>query len=128
MYHYNTSENTVILMLSGLAWSIGIAIIIYICNTGYGGVVNSFLFWPGWEPFVKLSYGVALCHEMVTYFVLGTLQFGMKHTDTVFAMIIVFIVVLSYSISAIMAVLVEQPIFNVVSLCFKLAGIETRSK
>ena len=128
MYHYSASENTVILMLSGLAWSIGIAIIIYICNTGSGGVVNSFLSWPGWQPFVKLSYGVALCHEMMTYFVVGTLQFGMKHTDTVFAMTLVFVVVLSYSVSAIMAVFVEQPIFNVVSLCFKLAEIEIRSK
>ena len=52
----------------------------------------------------------------------------MKHTDTVFAMILVFVVVLSYFVSAITAVFVEQPIFNVVSLCFKLAGIETRSK
>ena len=25
--------------------------------------MNSFLSWPGWEPPVKLSYGVALCHE-----------------------------------------------------------------
>ena len=128
LYHYSTFENTVILMFSGLAWSIGIAIIIYNCNTGYGGVVNSFLSWPGWEPFVKLSYGVALCHEMVIYFVVGTLQSGMKHTDTVFAMILVFIVVLSYSVSAMTAVFVEQPMFKVVSLCFKLVGIETRSK
>ena len=128
LYHYSQFENTVILMLSGLAWSIGIAIIIYICNTGYGGVVNSFLSWPGWEPLVKLSYGVALCHEMVIFFVAGTLQSGLKHTDTVYAMMLVFTMVLSYSVSAITAVFVERPMFNVVSLCFKLAGIQTRSK
>ena len=128
LYHYSQFENTIILMFSGLVWSIGIAIIIYICNTGYGGVVNSFLSWPGWEPLVKLSYGVALCHEMVIFFVAGTLQSGLKHTDTVYAMMLVFTMVLSYSVSAITAVFVERPIFNVVSLCFKLAGIETRSK
>ena len=57
-YHFSDLENMMFLMFSGLAWSIGIAIIIYICNTGYGGVVNSFLSWPGWEPLTKLSYGV----------------------------------------------------------------------
>jgi len=36
-------ENIAFLMFTGLTWSIGIAIIIYICNTGYGGAVNSIL-------------------------------------------------------------------------------------
>ena len=30
-------ENIIFLMFGGLAWSIGVAIIIYNCNTGYGG-------------------------------------------------------------------------------------------
>ena len=42
IHHFSDMENVVYLMFSGLAWSIGIAIIIYICNTGYGGAVNSF--------------------------------------------------------------------------------------
>ena len=50
IYHFSDIENVTFLMFAGLGWSIGIAIIIYICNTGYGGVVNSFLSWPGWEP------------------------------------------------------------------------------
>ena len=124
-YHFSNLENVMFLMFSGLAWSIGIAIIIYICNTGYGGVVNSFLSWPGWEPLVKLNYGVTLNHSMIMFCVVGTLQSGLKYTNTVFAMIVVFVVLLSYSVAAITAVFVEQPISRVVSLCFKLAGMET---
>ena len=127
-YHFSNMENVMFLMFSGLTWSIGIAIIIYICNTGYGGVVNSFLSWSGWEPLVKLNYGVNLNHMMVLLYVVGTLQSSLKYTNTVFAMIMIFIVVLSYSVSAITAVFVEQPLFRVVSLCFMLAGIKTRSK
>ena len=127
-YHFSDFENVTFLMFSGLAWSIGIAIIIYICNTGYGGMVNSFLSLPGWEPLVKLNYGVTLCHVMMMFCIVGTLQGGLKYTDTVFAMILVFTLVLSYSFSAITAVFVEQPISKVVSLCFKLAGVEGRSK
>ena len=113
---------------SGLTWSIGIAIIIYICNTGYGGSINSVLSWPGWEPLVKLNYGVTLNHVMMLLYTVGTLQSGLKYTDTVFAMVVVFILALSYSFSAITAVFVELPISRVVSLFFKLAGMEIRSK
>ena len=127
-YHFSNMENVMFLMFSGLTWSIGIAIIIYICNTGYGGVVNSFLSWPGWEPLVKLNYGINLNHMMVLLYVVGTLQSSLKYTNIMFAMIMIFIVVLSYSVSAITAVFVEQPLSRVVSLCFTLAGIKTRSK
>ena len=127
-HHFSDMENVVYLMFSGLAWSIGIAIIIYICNTGYGGVVNKVLSWPGWEPLVKLNYGVTLSHPMMLLCIVGTLQSGIKYTNTMFAMMVVFTVVLSYSVSVITAVFVEQPISRVVSLCFKLTGIEARSK
>ena len=127
-HHFSDMENVVYLMFSGLAWSIGIAIIIYICNTGYDGVVNSFLSWPGWEPLVKLNYGVTLSHPMMLLSIVGTLQSGIKYTNTMFAMMVVFTVVLSYSVSVITAVFVEQPISRLVSLCFKLARMEARSK
>ena len=128
VHHFSDMENVIYLMFSGLGWSIGIAIIIYICNTGYGGAVNSFFSMSGWEPLVKLSYGVALCNPLVLFYILGTLQSSLKFTDTVYAMIAVFTIILSYAVSVITAVLVEQPIVNVVSLCFKLAGIKARSK
>ena len=127
-YHFSDLENVMFLMFSGLAWSIGIAIVIYICNTGYGGVVNTFLSWPGWEPLVKLTYGVALNRVMIMLCVVGTLQSGLKYTNTVLAMIVIFIVMLSYSVAVITAVFVEQSISRVVSLCFKLAGMEVHSK
>ena len=115
-------------MFSGLGWSIGIAIIIYICNSGYGGMIGSFLCWPGWEPLVKLTYAVSLCHAIIWFHIVGSFQFGLKYTDTVFAMILVFTIVYSYSFAAIIAVFVEQPLLRVVSLSFKSVGIETRSK
>ena len=127
-YQFSHLENVMYLTFSGLTWSIGIAIIIYICNTGYGGSVNSVLSWPGWEPLVKLNYGVTLSHMMMLLYAVGTLQSSLKYTDTVFAMVVVFILVLSYSFSAITAVFVELPISRVVSLFFKLAGMEIRSK
>ena len=50
-YRFSDLKNVMFLMFTGLEWSMDIAIIIYVINnTGYGGVVNSFISWPGWEP------------------------------------------------------------------------------
>jgi len=126
--HFTQWENATFLMFSGLAWSIGISIIIFFCNTGYGGVVNSVLSWPGWDPLVRLSYGVYLFHEMLIYVILGTLQSSLIITDTVYIMLWVFTIVLSFSLSVVLTLTVELPISKIVVLCFKLAGTETRDK
>ena len=128
IHRFNDFENVSYLMFSGLALSIAISIVIYLCNTGHGGVMNSFLSWPGWEPLVKLSYSVFLVHLMVLYFVFGTLQSSLILTDTVMVVLVVAVLVICYGVSAVVAVFVEIPIANVVSLCFKLAGMEARDK
>jgi len=125
---FNDIENVCYLMFSGLALSVALSIVIYLCNTGHGGVVNSFLSWPGWEPMVKLSYSVFLAHFMVLYFVFGTLQSSLILTDTVIVVLVVAVLVICYGVSAVVAVFVEIPIANVVSLCFRLAGMEARDK
>ena len=90
--------------------------------------MNSFLSWPGWEPLVRLSYGVILCHILVICYVMGTMQSGLKYTDILYAMIAVFAIVSSFAVSAVVAVFFEQPIFNVLSLWFKSAGKEVHFK
>ena len=126
-HHFSDFENVTFLMFTGLAFSIGLSIIIFICNTGYGGMFSSFLSWPGWDPLSRLTFGVFLIHQMVIFYILGTLQSTLKYTDPVFVMVSVFTLVMSYILPAVMAVCVELPIANVVSLCFKLAGMEPGS-
>ena len=126
-HHFSDFENVTFLMFTGLAFSIGLSIIIYICNTGYGGMFSSFLYWPGWDPLARLTFGVFLIHQMVAFYILGTLQSSLKFTDTVFVMLLVLTLAMSYILSAVTAVCVELPIAKVVSLCFKLAGMATRS-
>ena len=59
-HHFSDFENVISLMFSGLTWSSGLSIIIYICNTGYGDMFSSFLSWPGWDPMARLTFGVSL--------------------------------------------------------------------
>ena len=123
-HHFTDFENITFLMFSGLAFSIGLSIIIYICNTGYGGMFSSVLSWPGWDPISRLIFGVFLIHQMVIFYILGTLQSSLKYTDTLFLMLLLSTIVMCYGLSAVVALFVELPIANVVSLCFKLAGVE----
>ena len=127
-HHFTDFENITFLMFSGLAFSIGLSIIIYICNTGYGGMFGSFISWPGWDPMSRLIYSVFLIHQMVIFYIFGMLQSKLRYTDTVYIMISVFTIVASYILSVFTAVFGELPMANVVSLCFKLAGMEARSK
>ena len=46
-----------------------------------------FYSWSGWELLVKLNYGVNLNHVIMILCIVGTLQSGVKYTNTVFAMI-----------------------------------------
>lgn len=50
-------------------WTFCLMWIIFVCVNGYGGMVNQFLSWPGWQPWAKLSYSMYLVHiwvQMVT--------------------------------------------------------------
>ena len=68
-------------------------------------------FWYGFYLGQDGSTGqVNLCCYFKVLCVVSTLQSSLVYTNTVFAMIGVFIVMLSYSVAAITAVFVEQPI------------------
>jgi len=125
---FSKFQTVIYLMFNGPAWSTGLSIMIYICNTGYGGVVNSYLSWSVWEPLAKLSYGVYLCHVIVISIMFSTFQSTLISTDYVYAIMCVFTMVTSFACSAVTFVCLELPISKVVSLGFKLFGVEDRQK
>ena len=90
--------------------------------------MNSVLSWPGWDPLVRLSYGVYLFHSLIIFYIIGSLQSSMIFTDIVLNMLYTFTVVVSVIVSALIYVVVELPISNIVLLCFKLAGEIPRQK
>jgi len=74
------------LMFSGPAWSIGLSIIIYICKTGYGGVVDSYLSWSVWEPLAKMTYGAYTCtvrnvSSVSPHHHINHVQYNLVHSD-----------------------------------------------
>ncbi|KPU80571.1 uncharacterized protein Dana_GF18755, isoform B [Drosophila ananassae] len=51
--------------LTRLAWPLAICWIIFACTQGYGGLANSFLSSPLWQPFSRLSYSMYVWHMLV---------------------------------------------------------------
>lgn len=45
-----------------LGWSLAICWVIFACMQGYGGLANSFLSSPLWQPLSRLSYSVYIWH------------------------------------------------------------------
>ncbi|KAH8278495.1 hypothetical protein KR018_004087, partial [Drosophila ironensis] len=51
--------------LTRLAWPLAICWIIFACMQGYGGLADSFLSHPLWQPLSRLSYSVYIWHMFV---------------------------------------------------------------
>ncbi|BFF91768.1 nose resistant to fluoxetine protein 6 [Drosophila madeirensis] len=51
--------------LSRIAWPLGLSWVVFACMQGYGGLANSFLSSPLWQPLSKLSYCVYMWHLLI---------------------------------------------------------------
>ncbi|KAM8719733.1 hypothetical protein ACLKA7_005886 [Drosophila subpalustris] len=61
--------------LTRLAWPLGLCWVVFACMQGYGGMANSFLSSPLWQPLSKLSYAVYVWHLIVQ-------ELNVKRTQT----------------------------------------------
>lgn len=64
------------LAFSRTAWSIAISWIIFASVHGYGGVVNRFLSWSGFEIMGKLAYGMFITHIGLQFFIIAVSRHG----------------------------------------------------
>ncbi|EDV53996.1 nose resistant to fluoxetine protein 6 [Drosophila erecta] len=48
--------------LTRIGWCLALCWVIFACQNGYGGLANSFLSSPLWQPFSRLSYSVFIWH------------------------------------------------------------------
>jgi len=119
--------NVVYLMLSGTAWSVAIALIIYVCHSGFGFVINTFLSWSLFVPLHRLSIGVYLIQVMVMLFSYGTLQARFIYTTYTLLVHYSAVVLLTYPIAMLFATFVEYPFLNLKQLILKWGGWKKES-
>ncbi|XP_062140330.1 nose resistant to fluoxetine protein 6-like [Drosophila sulfurigaster albostrigata] len=108
-YELPTLNEAFYVTLTRIAWPLALVWVVFACKYGYGGLANSFLSSPLWQPLSKLSYCAYIWH-----FFIEELNGFSTHTSTYFSDYQVmlrfwpdfgFTVLLSY----LMYILVEAP-------------------
>lgn len=61
----NIAEGASYEAFSKIGWGLMLSWIVFSCYHGYGGVVNSFLSNPLWQPLARLSFTMYLSHLLV---------------------------------------------------------------
>ncbi|XP_037729593.1 nose resistant to fluoxetine protein 6 [Drosophila subpulchrella] len=124
MYPYGTFKSKTIpilneafyVSLSRVAWPLGLSWVVFACMKGYGGLANSFLSSPLWQPLSKLSFCTYMGH-----LVIQNLNGGRTRVNTYFSNYDImlrfwqdfgFSVLLAY----VMYILIEAPCGGVESL------------
>lgn len=65
---------------SKIGWGLMMSWVVYACYHGYGGVVNSFLSNPIWQPLARLSFAMYMSHMTVM-----SVNTGNMHTEGYFS-------------------------------------------
>ena len=123
---FSKSENVMYFMFSHTVFSIGIALIIYACHNGFGGVINSILSWSFWIPPSRLTFMAYLSHPIVLDLIFGTMRFRFIYTDWILILYFSAAVLLTYTVALALAVIVEYPLANVENAVYKFIGIQRR--
>ena len=123
---FNKAENVMYFMFSRTVYSTGIALMVYACHNGFGGVINSFLSWSLWIPLSRLTFMAYLSHPIMLSLIYGTMRFRFIYTDWFLVILFSAAVVLSYSLGLVLAVFVEYPLANVENAIYKFAGVKRR--
>ncbi|XP_033166122.1 nose resistant to fluoxetine protein 6 [Drosophila mauritiana] len=61
----STLEESLYYTLTRVGWPLAMCWVVFVCIQGYGGLANSFLSTPLWQPLSRLSYSVFIWHMFV---------------------------------------------------------------
>ena len=123
-YPFSKSENVMYFMFSHTVFSIGIALMVYACHNGFGGIINVILSWSLWIPLNRLMLMVYLGYPIVITLLLKTLRFRFVYTDWFQSVIVSSALVLLYSLALVLAIFVEYPLANVTNAVYKFVGVK----
>ena len=123
---FTKTENVMFFMFSRTIFSFGVALMIYACHNGFGGVINKFLSWSFWIPLSRLSFMAYLCHPIVIPVMFRTLRSPLIYKDWLLIVLFAAAVTLSYCLAFVLAVTVECPIANVENAVYKFIGLKRR--
>lgn len=101
-----------------LVFALAISCVTWLCVTGHGGPVKTFLSLAIWEPLGKLTYGAYLIHPIITriYYYQKVQLFHFDPIEQ--AMYFVAVTVITYATAALLHIMVELPFANLNKIIF----------
>ena len=117
------AENVIYIMFSRFSWSVGLALLVFICHYGYGGPINWFLSMKFWIPLSRLCYCAYLLHLFILLVIFGSKRTVIHYQDYNLAVLAIAATVLTFGAAAVVAVFVEFPIGNLERALFKMVGL-----
>ena len=106
----NPLISAILYPMKKLIWSLILALLIWLCVTGNGGFVNSFLSAKAFIPLSRLTYSVYLSHEWIVWTFWGSTR-DLFDANSIYSMMsnIVTVLFASYICGAIFSLLFESP-------------------
>uniref|UniRef100_A0A7M5UX50 Nose resistant-to-fluoxetine protein N-terminal domain-containing protein n=2 Tax=Clytia hemisphaerica TaxID=252671 RepID=A0A7M5UX50_9CNID len=92
-----------------LVWAIAVGWIVYACQNGFGGYINSFLSWGAWVPISRLTFAAYLVHPLVIFFFYGISERPYHYQDNMIVYNMFSNIFWAYGCAFILAVTVEYP-------------------
>ncbi|EDV92767.1 O-acyltransferase like protein [Drosophila grimshawi] len=107
-------EQSLYYTLTRIAWPLGLCWVVFACMNGYGGMADSFLSSPLWQPLSKISYSAYIFHIVMQQIIGSRMRSSAFFSD--FEMMIKFWSTFGFSVllAFVMHLIVEAP-FGVLS-------------
>lgn len=105
--------------LSVLTWSLGLAWIIFACNTGYGGFINTFLSAGIWSPLSRLTYCAYLVHPVIMFMYSLCQRYTLYATDINMIFLFLGFWMCTYGIAFFVSMAFEAPMIGLERLLLK---------
>ncbi|ESP02880.1 hypothetical protein LOTGIDRAFT_230381 [Lottia gigantea] len=106
---WNSDANIAYETMFRPVWSLVLFWLIYVCLSGYGGLINTILSWNVWIPLSRITYAAYLVHLIIlSSFMADLRKFGYLNMFYIVNNYIG-ILVLTFGVSFILTILVESP-------------------
>ncbi|XP_054261763.1 nose resistant to fluoxetine protein 6-like isoform X2 [Macrosteles quadrilineatus] len=89
--------------------------VVMACHLGYGGLLNNFLSWPGFQPFSRLALGIYLVHFEIIRIQGNRLTRPVEYDNFYFFHIGIGVLMVSTFVAVVLYLCVEAPCYNYVS-------------
>ncbi|KAK0047527.1 nose resistant to fluoxetine protein 6 [Biomphalaria pfeifferi] len=114
--NFNEINSRIYEIIKSPLWALFVAWIVFTCRYSNGGMIDSFLSWNGWMPLSKLSYGTYLCHLLVVLYINNVTPSDVHLTMSYIIQKGVSVMILAYSMSLVLSLLVDMPVRNLMRL------------